>query len=487
MPGFLTLMVLLPVIAMGLIALLPPDQARMARWIAAFSGVATVVVAILAAMGLDPAAGLQLAESLEWLPGQGIRYQVGADAYTMGLLLLSSVVGLACSLASWNVETRARLYFGLLLALQTAILLAFAAQDLFLFLISWQAALLLSYFLTGGWGGQERHYAGMKTWLMVGVGQAFTLGSGMALYMLNGSNADLAVMIRSHPAAVAPMALQVPIFLALCAGFVVQAPLFPFHPWQTDTATEAPLPVTALVTGLLGTLAVFALMRLGFGILPGPARDLAPFFTVLGLLTALYAAWGAIVQADVRRTLAFTSMGVLGLAVVGLATFQAAGIKGASFAILAHAVMIPLLFLLSGTLSSRANSWKLPDLSSLTRLLPRLRLAVVVAFTLALVLPFFAGFPRSALLPGILSSQPWVGVFALVAWAGLAWALLACGRSLALGLASPQFKGLTDLGRQEALPVALLSLVALALAIFPLVALDAVDGFARSFLPLIGL
>lgn len=487
MPGYLTLLVLLPLISMGLIALLPADQARMARWIAALSGVASAVVAMLAAFGLDPAAGVQLVDAVDWLPGQGIRYQVGVDGLAMGLVLLSSLVGLACTCASWKVETRQRLYFGLLLALQTVILLAFAAQDLFLFLVSWQVALLLAYFLTGAFGGERRTYVGMKTWLMVGVGQAFTLGAGMALYMLNGSNADLTVMLTSHPAAVAPMALQIPVFLAFCAGFVVQAPLFPFHPWQTDTAKEAPLPVAVLVTGLLGTLAIYALMRLGFGILPGPARDLAWLFTALGLLTALYAAWGAIVQEDLRRTLAFASMGMLGLAVVGLSTFQAQGIKGASFALLAHAVVIPMLYLLSGALASRANSWKIADLTSLTRLLPRLRVTVIVAFTLALVLPFFAGFPRAGLLPGILSSQPYVGVLALAGWAGMAWALLATGRSLALGLASPQFKGLPDLGIQEAFSVLLLTAVALVLAIFPLAALDAVDGFARSFLPLIGL
>lgn len=487
MPGMLTLMFLIPLLGMGLIALLPAEQAKMARWLASFSGLATVLVAGLAAVGLDPAAGIQLVDAVDWLPGLGIRYQVGADPYGMGLLVLTALVGLSCTLASWGVETRSRLYFGLILALQATITLAFAAQDLFLFLASWQLALLGAYFLMGLWGGSHRSYTGMKLWLMVGVGQALTLGSSMALYMLNGSNADLTIMLRSHPAAVAPMALQIPIFLTFCAGFLVQAPLFPFHGWHPDVDTEAPLPVTVLVTGLLGTLAVYALMRLGFGILPGPAQELAPLFTVMGLLTTLYAAWGAIVQTDLRRTLGFCSMGILGLAVVGLASFQPAGIKGTSIALWAHAALIPLLYLLSGTLASRADSWQLPALASLTRLLPRLRIVVMVAFTLALVLPFFAGFPRAALLPGILSSQPAVGVIALLGWAGLAWAFLSTGRSLALGLASPQFKGLADLGTQEALSLALLFLAALGLAIFPVGALNAVDAFAQSFLPLIGL
>ncbi|HEY9854831.1 MAG TPA: proton-conducting transporter membrane subunit, partial [Stenomitos sp.] len=439
------------------------------------------------AAGVDPAAGVQLADSLDWLPGQGIRYQVGTDAYGMGLLLATALVGLASMLASWGVERRSRLYFSLLLAMQSLLTLAFAAQDLFLFLVSWQLALLLAYFLTGLWGGARRTYAGMKFWLMVGVGQAFTLASAIALYMLNGSNADLTVMLRSHPAAVAPMALQIPLFLCLCAGFVVQAPLFPVHRWQPDTVTEAPLAVTVMVTGLLGTLAVYALMRLGFGIMPGPAQDLAPFFTGLGLVTVLYAAWGAIVQTDLRRTIGYGSMGILGLAVVGLGTFQQAGIKGTCMALLGHALLVPLLLVLGSVLVGRTGSWKLSELSSLTRLLPRLRLAVIVAFTLGLVLPFFAGFPHAALLPGIVASQPAVGVVAVLGWAGLAWSILMTGRSLALGLASPQFKGLSDLTLQEAIPVALLGLAALLLGVFPVVALTAVDAFGQSFFPLIGL
>lgn len=487
MPGYLTLLVLLPALGMGAIALLPSDQTRMARWIAAFTSIAALVTALAATVGLDPTLGVQLVDKLDWLPGLGIRYQVGADAYGLGLLVLATLVGLASVLSAWSVTLRPRLHFGLLLALQGTITLAFAAQDLFLFLMAWQGALLVAYFLTGLWGADRRAYVGMKTWLMVGVGQAFTLGSGVALYMLNGSNADLTVMLPSHPAAVAPMALQIPLFLTLSAGFLVQAPLFPFHAWQTDAATENPPAVTAMMTGLLGTLAVYGLMRLAFGIMPGPAQVMAPLFTVLGLLTALYAAWGAIVQTDLRRTLGFYSMGLLGLSVVGLASFQGAGIKGACFALLAHAALIPLLYLLAGTLAGRAQSWRLADLESLTRLLPRLRLVVIVAFTLALALPFFAGFPRSALLPGILTSQPAVGVLSLLGWAGLAWAVLTSGRSLALGLASPQFKGLADLERGEALSLGLLMLVCLMLVVFPLVALSAVDGFTQSFFPLIGL
>ncbi len=487
MPGYLTLMVLLPLVGMALIALLPPDQSRMARWLASFAGIATVVTGLAAAFGLDPAGATQLVDKIDWLPGLGIRYQVGADAYSMGLLVVTSLVGLASVLAAWDVQERARLHFGLLLSLLSALILAFAAQDLFLLLMAWQAALLLAYFLTGLWGGARRQYAGMKAWLMVGIGQALTFGSGVALYMLNGSNADLTVMLPSHPAAVAPMALQIPLFLTLCAGFVVQAPLFPFHTWHADAAEAAPLSVTTMVTGLLGTLAVYDLMRLGFGIMPGPAQVMAPLLTFLGLVTALYAAWGAIVQTDLRRTLAFTSMGILGLVVTGLATFQAPGIKGATFALMAHAALVPLLFLLSGVLAGRGESWKLPDLSSLTRLLPRLRIAVIVAFSLGLVLPFFAGYPRAALVPGLFASQPAVGVIALLAWAGLAWSLLMTGRSLALGLASPQFKGLSDLGTQEGLPVGLLLLTALMLGVFPIVALQAVESFATTFLPLIGL
>lgn len=483
----LTLLWALPVIGLALIALLPEDQAPMARWIASFAAAAAVMIAAIAAFGLDLTAGVQLVESLDWLPGQGIRYQLGADPYGMGLLLVTGVAGLASILASWGVAARSRLYFSLMLALQAALTLALAAQDLFLFLMSWQLALLLAYFMTGLWGGARRTYAGMKTWLAIGVGQAFTLASGVALYMLNGSNADLTVMLRSHPAAVAPMALQIPLFLTFCAGFVAQAPLFPFHRWQPDAATATPLPVMAMTTGILGTLSVYALMRLGFGILPGPAQNLAPLFTVLGLMTALYAAWGALVQSDIRRALGFTSMGILGLSVVGLATFQAAGIKGTLLALLAHAALLPLLFLVAGLLAKRGESWRLMDLASLTRLLPRLRLAVMVAFTLGLVLPFFAGFPRAALLPGILSSQPAVGVLSLIGWAGLAFSLLANGRSLALGLASPQFKGLADLGTQEALPIVLLALVALTLGVFPWMALNAVEAFGQLFFPLIGL
>lgn len=487
MPGMLTLMTALPLVGLGLVALLPADQERLARWLAAFASAAALVVAAVAAFGMDPAAGMQLVDVLEWLPGLGIRYQVGADPLSMGLLFAVALVGLASSLASWGVAVRARLYFGLLLGLQALVTLAFAAQDLFLFLVAWQLALLVTYFLTGLWGGPRRTYAGMKTWLMVGAGQALTLGAGTALYMLNGSNADLALMLRSHPAAVAPMSLQVPLFLCLCAGFVVQAPLFPFHRWLPDAATELPLPVAALTTGLLGSLAVWALMRLGFGIMPGPAQDLAPLFTVLGLMTALYAAWGALAQSDLRRMLSFGSMGILGLAVVGLGTFQAAGLKGTGMALMAHAVLVPLLFLLADVVARRGESFRLADLASLTRLLPRLRAAVIVLVTLSLLLPFFAGYPRVALVPGILASQPVVGAIALVAWAGLAWALLASGRTLALGLASPQFKGLPDLSLREALPVLLLGLAALLFGVFPLAPLTAVDAFGRLFLPLIGL
>lgn len=343
MSSLLTATLLLPVLGAGAIALLPTDRRDWAPRLAL--GVTGLALLLMLAVALPfvPRGGWQYLAQAEWLPTLGIGYRLGMDGLGLHFALLSFLLGFAATTAAWRGKGDGRFPLAMLLLIQAGAALAFAARDLFLFFAGWQVALtamaaVLARYAPGGVASRFR--------LFTGVASGLALAALLVLYMLNGAEADVLLLQQNHPAAVAPMQMQLLIFGVLAAGFAVQSPLAPWHPWFPDALEDLPAPVAALLAGVVAPLGTFGLIRFALAVMPGAAQYLSPAIVFLGLVSLLYGVWGGLASSG-RRRAAYVAIAAAGATVAGLGSFQLVFIKAALFVLAAASMGIPAWILVS--------------------------------------------------------------------------------------------------------------------------------------------
>jgi NADH-quinone oxidoreductase subunit M len=404
-----TALILLPLVA-ALVVWILPLPGRAAGSLALLVALAEIVLWTIALVGFDFSGDLQLVDRQSWFSDLGVSYHVGFFAFSLWLAGLTVVVcAAAIGYALWAGRTRARAYHGLMLFLTGSIVGVFAAQDLLLFYVFFEAMLIPLYVLIGVWGGPRRVAATAKFVIYTMAGSLLMLASIVAFGLSQGTF-DLVESGESG---------STWIFLGFLVAFAVKAPIFPFHGWLVDAYRESPPEVSAILSGVVSKAAVFGLLRIGIAKFPEPVDDLQVTILVLAAIGLVYGSLLAFRARDVRGVVAYSSMGQMSLIVLGLFSLNELGVNGAILHSVAHGLVSATLFLLAGMIELRAGGTSDFDaLGGMARGRPMLATVLMIAGVIALAVPgsvVFAG--EFLILAGIYDEGWWwaaIGAGAIV-------------------------------------------------------------------------
>ena len=481
---------------LSLLILLPPAWAlllpvcrtdRMIRYAALIGAGLELVLALVMLWAVNPqSAGMQLTEQAEWIPSLNVYYRLGIDGIAALFLPLTALLFCAVILASWtSIQTLPRLYFALLLVLESATMGVFCALDLVLFFLFWELTLAPIYFLISLWGiGPERRFAAVKYTLFMLTGGIPILFAFILLGLHTAgisASGDLTFDYRillEHPL---PVAQQTAIFLLLFFGFAVKTPLFPFHTWLPTVLREGPAGLSAILVGL--KLGAFGILRFALPLAPDAAHDCIWLMVVLGLFGLLYGALAALRQANLRKMLAFSSISHVGLVIVGIAAMNLQSIQGAIFQLVNFPLMAGGLMLMAGFLHHRLGSTDLASLGGLAKPMPRFTAWFLLFGMAAIGLPGTSGFVAELLmLLGIFEAFPILAVIALLGVILGAAYFLGFFRLAFLGpVTHPTVASAMDLRPRELLIVGVMGVLILIGGLFPNVIQHMTAGAAHGW------
>jgi NADH-quinone oxidoreductase subunit M len=360
-------------------------------------------------------ADFQFVERHAWIPAFGISYAVGVDGISLFLLLLTGFLTPLALVSSWeSVHKKVRAFSIMLLLLESAMIGVFISLDLFLFYVFWDAMLIPMYFLIGIWGYERRVYAAVKFILYTMAGSVLMLLAilGMA-FLYQSANGAYSFDLLQLSQMTVPPRLQFWFFLAFALAFAIKVPLFPFHTWLPDAHVEAPTAGSVILAGVLLKMGTYGLVRFAFPLFPIAATFFAPYLAVLAVIGIIYGALVAMVQPDMKKLVAYSSVSHLGFVVLGIAAMNVQAVQGAVYQMLSHGVSTGGLFLIVGMLSDRRHTRLISEFGGLKSVTPRL-VAVFLIVTLSSIgLPGLNGFVGEFLiLLGAFSWNPRLTAFA---------------------------------------------------------------------------
>jgi NADH-quinone oxidoreductase subunit M len=352
-----------------------PDRERLVRGLALGVSLVTFAATLYLWSRFDPlSADFQFVENRPWLPQFGISYHLGVDGISLFLIVLTGFLTPLALMSSWqSVHKSMKLFSFFMLALETAMLGVFVSLDLFLFYLFWDAMLIPMYFLIGIWGYEHRIYAAVKFIL-------YTMAGSVLMLLL-----DLYGLRLSRQ-------MEMWFFLAFTVAFAIKVPLFPFHTWLPDAHVEAPTGGSVILAGVLLKMGTYGLLRFSFPLFPNAAIDFAPILAVLAVVGIIYGALVAMVQPDLKKLVAYSSVSHLGFVVLGLCAFNVNGIQGAVYQMLNHGVSTGGLFMMVGMLSDRRHTRLISEFGGLKGVTPRLVAAFLLITLSSIALPGMNGF-----------------------------------------------------------------------------------------------
>jgi len=395
----LTLMMVVPLLGAVVVAVLPGSAARHAKPVALGFSLVTLVLAVLAWVRFDPDAveQFQLSEVHSWIPQFGVSYALGVDGIALSLIVMAAILTPVCLLAAWHDVSdegsgREKRYFALMLVLEAFIVGVFAATDVFLFYVFFEAMLIPVYFLIGLFGGPRRQYAAMKFLLFSLAGGLIMLVAVIGVYVA-GPGGDDGFLITSLTGNLdaSTTALRW-LFVGFFIAFAVKAPMWPVHTWLPDAATEARPATAVLLVGILDKVGTYGMIRFCLQLFPEASRWATPVVITLAVISIIYGALLAIGQTDMMRLIAFTSISHFGLIVLGIFALTTVGGAGSTLYMVTHGFSTAGLFLLAGFLVARRGSKRIPDYGGWQRVTPVLAGTFLVAGLSSLALPGLAPF-----------------------------------------------------------------------------------------------
>jgi NADH-quinone oxidoreductase subunit M len=395
---------------------------------------------------------MQLVERARWMPGFGIEYIVGVDGISIFLVLLTTFLMPIAILASWSVTEKVKEYLIFMLLLETGMLGAFVALDLFLFYVFWEVMLVPMYFLIGVWGGTRRVYAAIKFVIYTMAGSLLML---VAIIYLAARHAeaeqtltfDLLKLYDLH----LPLDEQAWLFTAFALSFAIKVPLFPFHTWLPDAHVEAPTAGSVILAGVLLKLGTYGFLRFAMPLFPDAALAAAPYIIALAVIGIIYGAGVAMMQSDIKKLVAYSSVSHLGFVMLGLFAFNMQGIQGAVYQMLNHGLSTGALFLLVGMIYDRRHTRMIDAFGGLWKPVPVFSALLLVITFSSIGLPGLNGFVGEFLiLLGAFAVAPrWTAAAATGVILGAIYMLWMYRRVILGPLSNPENEKLQDLGVRE--------------------------------------
>jgi NADH-quinone oxidoreductase subunit M len=474
-PFILTLVTFTPAVG-AVLLLLFPRRHRDMRWFALIISLLTFVLSLhLPVHFVREHAGFQFEQNIPWIPSPNIHYHVGIDGISMWLVLLTTFLTPLCVGISWkSVRERVKEFFILLLLLETALIGVFVSLDLFLFYFFWEASLIPMALLIGVYGHERRVYAAVKFFLYTMVASVFMLAAIIWLYAKTGSFDYVTVQAALHSG---QFGLAPWLFLGFFIAFAVKVPLFPLHTWLPDAHVEAPTAGSVLLAGVLLKMGTYGLLRFNIGLFPQEARNNAPWIIALAIIGIVYGALVAMVQPNLKKLVAYSSVSHLGFVVLGFFSFTQAGLVGGMYINLAHGVSTGALFMLVGLLHERRHTFEISEFGGLATPMPVYSTFFLVITLSSIGLPLLNGFVGEFLvLSGVFRAHALYGVLAAT---GVIWSacyMLWMYQRVFFGKVTVEpNRSLPDLDMRERLTLWPTALAAVAMGVAPLLWINAID------------
>jgi NADH-quinone oxidoreductase subunit M len=498
----LSLATFLPALGVVVLMFLPSARETLAKITGTvFAGLA-LIVGIVCAVRFDYGASdqIQLEVDATWIESIGARYHVGVDGMSLPLLVLSLLVCFLCMVYMWwhiPEPGKPKALFGLVLLLETGMNGSFVALDLILFFVFFELVLVPMYFMIGIWGGPNREYASVKFFLYTLFGSIFMLLGFLALWINSGTETFDMIALRETTGGASDL-FQNLVFLGLFLGFAIKVPMWPFHTWLPDAHTEAPTVGSVLLAAVLLKMGTYGFIRIALPILPDAAVTFAPIIGVLAVIGIIWGSLCCFAQTDLKRLIAFSSVGHMGFVMLGIATLTDRGINGAIFGMVAHGLITGMLFFLAGSMHERYHTREIATLGGMLKQIPRFGTVFSYAAIASLGLPGLAGF-WGEMLALLGSYQPAEGLnvelFRVLMVGGGIGTVLTAGyllwmiQRVNLGVVPERFesgKGVFDVQRLEWVAWAPLLLLIVVAGFYPKILLGVTTGAVQNLTRVFG-
>ncbi|MFC1918458.1 NuoM family protein [Chloroflexota bacterium] len=399
--NYLSTIVFLPVIGAILIALFGGGRDRLTRYLAAIFTFIPFVAALGVFYRFDRSLGaagvIQFEEKISWIPALNAHFHLGVDGLSLPLVILTAFLGFTVVLMSWKEQLRIREYFPWLLLLETSILGVFCSLDLLLFFIFWEIEIIPMYFLISVWGAGRREYSAIKYVIYTLFGSAFMLAGILSLYFTTGS-LDMVEISRGGLGMIQSIMPAAAIFFLLIIGFAVKLPVVPLHTWLPDAHTDAPTAGSVMLAGSLIKMGGYGIIRVCVSMFPQVARDYAPLFLTLAVISVIYGAAITLRQTDLKRMIAYSSVSHMGFVLLGVFALGNISLVGASLQMVSHGLLTGLLFAMAGLTIHNVHERDLRKLGGLARQVPIIAVVFSLAGLGSLGLPTTSGFAAEFLI-----------------------------------------------------------------------------------------
>ncbi|HTO77173.1 MAG TPA: NADH-quinone oxidoreductase subunit M [Thermoanaerobaculia bacterium] len=469
--------------ALAIIFFVPREKAQTIKSVATAFAVIDFLLSLPLWIAFDRGReGYQFVERASWIPSLGVEYHFGVDGISLILILLTTLMGVIAIVCSYSaISERLKEYYVLLLLLQTFMIGTFCCLDLFLFYVFWEVMLVPMYFLIGVWGGERRLYAAIKFFLYTLAGSVLMLLGIIALYFLNttgflgyhgaGNPATFSIEKLTAVAAGLPVDLQIWLFFAFFLGFAIKVPMFPFHTWLPDAHTEAPTAGSVILAAVLLKMGTYGFVRFSLPMFPEAVKTpwVLKTMIALAIIGIVYGAMVTLVQKDMKRLIAYSSVSHLGFVMLGIFALNMAGIQGSILQMVNHGISTGALFLLVGVVYERRHTRMISEYGGLAKQMPLYATYFLVMALSSMGLPVLNGFiGEFSILQGAFARSFWWAFFAATGIVlGAAYLLWLYQRVFFGELSNPANQKLQDLTLREQLTLAPLVILAFWIGLYP--------------------
>ena len=504
----ITITTLLPILGALVIVAMPQSKDTTIRWLGVLFTGAAFVLSVAIAIGFNyGTSGLQFELNVKWITAIGANYHVGIDGISLPLYDLTFLLSFLCAIYTLRFVPdpgRTKAFLALMLLLETGMAGTFIAFDLILFFVFWEMVLVPMYFLIGIWGSSNKEYASIKFFLYTLLGSIFMLLGFLAMYFSTPAGADgvrtfdMVVIQKFGAGGGFTHSFQLLAFGAVALGFAVKVPMWPFHTWLPDAHTEAPTIGSVLLAGVMLKMGTYGFIRIALPFLPYGAQKFAPWIGLLAVIGIIYASLACLAQKDLKRLIAFSSVGHMGFVMLGIATLTTIGIQAAIFGMVAHGIITGMLFFCVGSIYDRYHTRQISEIGGgLMQGLPKLGGIFAFVAIASLGLPALAGFwgevmallasfrPAAGLSVGLFRGYMVVGGVGTVLTAGyFLWML----QRVNMGVMPERWKdkGLRDVLAVEWVSWLPLLALTLTLGLFPRLVFGVTDNAVQGLMSLLG-